>query len=147
MEDKIIYSHFRFNDLDCISNILESDFDDFYSYDILKKELINAHNFYWCLKRDSEILGFAGISVVLDTAELNNIVIKKSERGNGYSELLLNKMILVAKNRGCKRMQLEVKDGNVAAIHLYNKFGFKQVGKRAGYYNGEDALLFTLDFC
>ena len=42
---------------------------------------------------------------------------------------------------------LEVRISNAPAIHLYESFGFRQAGKRRGYYQdtGEDALIYTLD--
>ena len=82
---------------------------------------------------------------VLDTAELNNIVIKKNERGNGYSSLLLKELINIAAQKKCNYLNLEVASNNDVAINLYKKFGFKQVGIRPNYYNGADALLLTLE--
>ena len=43
-------------------------------------------------------------------------------------------------------MELDFIEGNDRARHLYEKFGFEQVGLRKGYYpdNGEDAVLYTL---
>ena len=67
------------DDLNKISNILETDFDDFWNYNILKNEIENSTCFV--IKNDNEILGFAGISIVLDEADLTNIVIRKDCRG------------------------------------------------------------------
>ena len=104
----------------------------------------NDSSVYLCCKSDDEIIGFAGISIILDTAEINNIVIKKAKRGNGYSSLLLKKLIQIAKSKKCTKVNLEVAINNEIARSLYKKFGFVQVGKRQKYYNGIDALLFTL---
>lgn len=134
---------FSLSDLDSISNILENEFDNFWNYQILKNELKNENCLYLVCKIDNEIIGFAGITIILDVAELNNIVIKKSKRGNGLSTILLNEIIKNAKLNNCKELNLEVAICNEIAINLYKKFGFKQVGLRKKYYNGIDALLFT----
>ena len=141
----ILIEPFTLSDLELISDKLENEFDDFWNYNILKSELQNPYCIYLCCKLNNKIIGFAGITIVLDTAELNNIVIKKSERGNGFSLALLEKLIEIAKSHNCKKINLEVSDSNNIAIKLYKNFGFKQVGLRQKYYNGKDALLFSLD--
>ena len=143
--DNIIIENFSISNLEQISNSLETEFDDFWNYNVLKNELENANSKYLCLKLDNEIIGFAGINIVLDTAELNNIVIKKSKRGLGYSSLLLKELIKTAKDNNCNKINLEVASTNTIAISLYKNFGFKQVGLRQKYYNGTDALLYTLE--
>ncbi len=144
MKNQILIEPFTLSDLETISDDLEKEFDDFWNYNILKKDLNNPSSIYVCCKSDSQILGFAGISIVLDIAELNNIVIKKSQRGKGLSSLLLEQIINIAKSHSCKKINLEVASSNKIAINLYKKFGFDQVGLRPKYYDGIDALLFTL---
>lgn len=130
-------------DLDSISNILKTDFDDFWNENILKNELQNPNSIYIVGKLNTEIVGFAGITVILDTAELNYIVIKKSYRGNKFSSILLENLINIAIEKKCKQINLEVSCKNTVAINLYEKFGFKQVGLRKKYYKDQDAILFT----
>lgn len=130
-------------DLEEISSILEKEFDDFWNYNILESELKNPNSVYLICKINNEIIGFAGITIILDTAELNNIVIKKSCRGKGYSLILLENLIDEAKRKNCNKINLEVSSSNIVAINLYKKFNFEQVGLRKKYYNGNDALLFT----
>ena len=142
--DNILIDKFTLEDLKNIKSSLESDFDNFWNYNILEKELKSDSSIYLCCKCNSEIVGFAGISIVLDTAELNNIVIKKDARGNGYSSLLLDALLKIVKSRGCRTFNLEVAKTNAIAISLYKKFGFEQTGLRSKYYDGIDALLFTL---
>ena len=143
--ENVLVEKFTLSDLNLIKDSLENDFDNFWTYNILKKELQNDNSIYLCCKINSEIVGFAGISIVLDTVELNNIVIKKENRGNGLSSLLLNNLIKISKSKGCKIFNLEVASNNLIAINLYKKFGFKPVGLRQKYYDGVvDALLFSL---
>ena len=141
--DNISIDKMSLADLKLISDILESDFDDFWNYNILKRELQNTNSIYLVCKLNAEIVGFAGISIVLDTAELNNIVIKKKHRGNGFSSILLSEIINICESNKCTKLNLEVNISNVIAINLYKKFGFEQVGKRKNYYKNIDGLLFT----
>ena len=133
------------NDLNSIREILETDFDDFWNYNILKKELEDSNSTYFVCKNKNEIIGFTGITIILDTAELNNIVVKKTYRGKGISSQLLEYLINFAKSKNCKHINLEVSSNNTIAINLYKKFNFKQVGIRPNYYKNSNALLFTLD--
>ena len=56
-------------------------------------------------------------------------------------------MIARAEDDGCVLVTLEVRGGNEAAMSLYKKLGFREVGRRKGYYSkgGEDAVLMDLD--
>ncbi len=130
-------------DLNSISSNLETDYDNFWNINILKKELQDSNSSYFIFKDKDEIIGFAGITIILDIAELNNIVIKKSFRGNGFSSLLLEELINYSKQNKCSKINLEVSKNNTIALNLYKKFGFTEVGVRKKYYNGIDAILLT----
>ena len=131
------------NDLNQIKNTLESDFDNFWNYNILKNELQNPNSTYFVAKLNDFIIGFIGILIVLDIADVTNIVIKKSHRGNGFSKLLLDHIIQFCKQKKISQINLEVNSTNYTAINLYKKFGFINVGKRKNYYKNADGLLFT----
>ena len=145
MENNFEISKMSIEDLNSISNNLNKDFDDFWNYNILKQELNNTNSYYIVCKQNNEIIGFAGIITIIDIAELNNIVVKKSYRGKGISTLLLENLIQIAKSNNCKQINLEVASTNIVAINLYKKFNFKQVGLRPKYYENADALLLTLE--
>ena len=84
---------------------------------------------------------------LLYTAELMNIVTKKSFRANGIGKLMLEYLINMCKNEKIKTLNLEVNSQNTIAINLYKKYNFKEVGLRKKYYNNTyDAILMSLNF-
>ena len=83
-------SKMNIDDLNIIKNNLLTDFDNFWTFDILKNELESKNSLYFVAKLNDEIIGFAGIKIILDECELMNIVTKKSYRKNGIGNLLLN---------------------------------------------------------
>ena len=58
-------------DLEQMKNTLYSDFDNFWSYNVLKQELVNDKTKYIIAKEKNEVVGFAGISVIFDEATSN----------------------------------------------------------------------------
>ena len=64
------------DDLEQMKDTLYSDFDNFWSYNVLKQELENKNTTYIVAKENGQIVGFAGISTCFDEATLNNIVVK-----------------------------------------------------------------------
>lgn len=134
-------------DLEKIQNILISDFDDFWNYNILKQEFFNENSYLLVAKTvDETIVGFAGIQFILDEVTINNIVTRINYRNNGIGSILLQKIIDISKEKSMKTITLEVNENNLYAISLYNKFGFKKVGFRKKYYNGIDnAILMSIN--
>lgn len=138
-------SKMSIEDLKSIKNILASDFDNFWSFDILEEEL-ECKNSYVIVAKNSEnnIVGFAGLKVILDEADIMNIVVKKTFRHNGIGSILLENLISYSKNLNLKNITLEVNENNLSAIHLYDKFSFDKLGIRKKYYNGEsDAIIMS----
>jgi ribosomal-protein-alanine N-acetyltransferase len=137
----------RISDLDEIKENLIEDFDDFWNYEIFKEELANNNSRYLVLRYNNEIVCYGGIKLILDEADVMNIVTKKDKRNMGFAKFILNELIAIAKEENCKQITLEVNENNKPAIHLYESFNFKQVGLRKKYYNGTDnAILMTLKF-
>ena len=145
--DKISISIMNQTDLQEIKDILITDFDDFWKYEIFKEELANTNTKYLVLRYNNEIICFGGIKIILDEANLMNIVTKKIYRHQGLGSILLEKLITLAKENNCTSITLEVNENNLPAINLYNKYSFKEVGKRKKYYqNGDSAILMTYKF-
>ena len=141
--NEVKISKMSIKDLDTIKNILEDEFDDFWNYNILSSELKSSNSKYFVLKQADEIIGFAGILIVLDEAEITNIVIKKSYRGKHLSSILMKYLITYCVENNIKKIHLEVSSKNKIAINLYTKFGFTQVGLRKKYYKNSDAILMS----
>lgn len=132
-------------DLNSIQNILFKDFDNFWTYSTFEQEL-KCDNSYFIIVRNEndEIVGFAGLKVIVDEADIMNIVVKKSYRNNGIGSILLENLISYAKSLSLKTVTLEVNDHNLSAIRLYDKFNFDHIGIRKKYYNGEsDAIIMS----
>lgn len=85
--------------------------------------------------------------VVIDELEVDNLVVAPAAKRQGIGRALLMEALHLAWQRGTKKAYLEVRESNLAAISLYELFGFRQVGKRRGYYSQpiEDALVLRLD--
>lgn len=134
-------------DLEEIKEILFTEFDDFWKYEIFKEELANNNSKYLVLRYNNEIICFGGIKIILDEANLMNIVTKKDMRNKGFGNILLKNLISLSKSLNCTSITLEVNEKNIPAISLYNNIGFQNVGKRKEYYqNGDSAILMTYIF-
>ena len=138
-------SKMSIEDLKSIKNILASDFDNFWSYDVLEEELECDNSYVIVAKVDENtIVGFAGLKVILDEADIMNIVVKKDFRHNGIGSVLLENLINYSKDLNLKTITLEVNENNLSAIRLYDKFSFDKLGIRKNYYDGKsDAIIMS----
>lgn len=139
---EIEISEMEMSDLNSISSILYTEFDDFWTYNIFKQELENPNSKYLVAKTSNEIVGFAGFTKIIDEADITNIVVKKNFRNLKVGSILLKKLIELASSLNLKILNLEVKESNIPAIKLYTNFGFETCGLRKKYYNNtENAIL------
>lgn len=142
MQNNIEIYEMKFQDLELIAETLETNFDNFWNYNIFKSELENKNSKYLVAKINGQIVGFAGIITVLDEADISNIVVRKDFRNQKIGSCLLENLINLALSLNLKTINLEVRESNISAIKLYKKFGFEVCGLRKRYYdNIENAIL------
>lgn len=103
---------------------------------------------YICKVYESEtdgMLGYAVLMPAVDEVELLDIAIDAKHQRRGFGGGLLEELAVLARRANMRRMVLEVRASNEAAIGLYRKSGFTDIGLRRDYYravNGrEDAIL------
>lgn len=132
-------------DYEVIKDKIQEEFDDFWTDSILKKELEDTNSKYIVIRKENEIVGFAGIWISPVDCQITNIVVRKTYRKQGIGCLLLERLIEIAKETEFDILGLEVNEKNIPAIKLYEKYGFEKVGVRKRYYNNvDDAILMDL---
>jgi ribosomal-protein-alanine N-acetyltransferase len=101
----------------------------------------------WVTRREGEggqrVLGYLCVWEIGVELHITNLAVHPEARRQGIAGALLSGMIDDARRRGITLVFLEVRPTNVEALGLYERLGFRIVGRRRGYYfdTGEDALV------
>ena len=103
----------------------------------------NPFAYYVVLRENEAIMAYLGIWIDESRAQITTIGVDPNHRGKGFAKQLMEHMIEECEAKDVKTWSLEVRVSNRAAIELYKKYSFKQVGLRKAYYqdNHEDAYL------
>lgn len=80
------------------------------------------------------LLGFALGRSAAGECELLSLAVAADQRRRGLGSALLDAALERARADGVGRMFLEVAEDNAVAQHLYQAYGFRQVGRRPRYY-------------
>ncbi len=89
------------------------------------------------------VLGYVVAFRVLDELHLANISVDKKYQRKGIGTKLLATITEQAKEKGLKKIFLEVRKSNLKAQKFYEKFNFRYAYTRKSYYeDGEDALVY-----
>jgi ribosomal-protein-alanine N-acetyltransferase len=94
------------------------------------------------------LIGFIASRLVLDEAEVLSIAVASARRGRGLARQLLDINLRRLVGLGARSVFLEVDEGNVPALRLYRRAGFRDVGRRQAYYpagRGSAALILRRD--
>lgn len=104
----------------------------------------------WVVRQEGHLVAYAVVMIVLDEAHLLNISVVRASQKRGYGAALLRRLRDMARENGAIRMYLEVRPSNRAALALYRRNGFTDIGVRRGYYPAlfgrEDAIVMGVDF-
>lgn len=115
-----------------------------YEHELHKNHL--AHHFILRLSQPPppSLIGHAGFWRLAGELHVSTIAIHPDWQGLGLGEWLLAHLIEQGQTLQATLATLEVRASNQAAISLYQKYDFQEVGRRLRYYNdGEDALILT----
>ncbi len=135
-------------DVPAMARIERDSFGSPWSAEEITKDVTAGGNVYVAVAEcGGEKAGYGEIRNIAGEAQIYNIAVAPEFRREGIGEALLRHMIARAEDDGCELVTLEVRSGNEAAMALYTKLGFREVGRRKGYYakGGEDAVLMDLD--
>ncbi|MBR1680381.1 ribosomal protein S18-alanine N-acetyltransferase [bacterium] len=132
-------------DLDGILVVEEASYGEHHwSKDSFYSELTNNLAKYFCaFDENNNLLGYAGSWLVIDEGHVTTIAVDPKHRGKKIGEALLTTIFDTCYKNMVKYLTLEVRVSNTPAINLYEKYNFKSLGTRKGYYqnNNEDALI------
>ncbi len=112
--------------------------DSFYS------ELQNKLAQYYIARlEDNTLAGFAGYWYIIDEAHITTIAVAPEFTRKHIGETLLKTILDDCYQKKVKYLTLEVRESNIPAISMYEKYGFESFGVRKGYYqdNNESALI------
>lgn len=135
-------------DVDEIVWVEESSFSTPWTRAMFEEEVKNQELCHYLIARQQKhVVGYMGFWLVQDEAHITNLAVHPAFRRRQIAERLLLATMKWAKRLGAGRATLEVRASNQPAIRLYEKYGFKLIAIRRGYYNDnqEDALIMWAD--
>jgi ribosomal-protein-alanine N-acetyltransferase len=105
-----------------------------------------AHRSILVAEENGNISGFLCARLVANEWEVENIVVAEAARRRGIAHDLLEELMRRANSQEATAIWLEVRESNHPARQLYEKYGFRETGKRRAYYRNpeEDAVLYGL---
>ena len=139
------YRAMREEDLDQVVRIEEQLFRSAWTREMFREDLDQEYACSLVLLDGEVVAAYMITYLVADEMHIANVAVapEYQRRGIGYAFLLL--LLRAGREMGFYLAHLEVRRSNSAAIALYDKLGFTQVGLRKGYYEveNEDAVLMS----
>jgi ribosomal-protein-alanine N-acetyltransferase len=94
------------------------------------------------------LLGYFVAMKGVDEVHLLNLTVAPAHQGQGFGRILLDALSLWSRAQGAQWLWLEVRVGNTRAQRVYERYGFRRVGDRRGYYPAargqrEDAIVMS----
>ncbi|MEJ2241051.1 MAG: ribosomal protein S18-alanine N-acetyltransferase [Candidatus Bathyarchaeota archaeon] len=131
-----------------INKILEIEKSSFDWFDVFPKSLFYQYlneysdDFFVVLDHSESVVGYAILVEKNGNGYLLSIAVHPKSRNKGIAAILIEFLENKCKEKGYKKLILEVRMNNNNAIKVYRKFGLKKVGIKLGYYgDGENALM------
>lgn len=114
--------------------------------DAVFRDCLKAGYSLWVLDGSHGIVGYGVLSAAAGEAHILNLCVAPEHQGAGHGRRMLNRLMDLARWHQVERVFLEVRPSNTAAIALYHRSAFCEIGFRPNYYpagNGrrEDAVV------
>ena len=128
-----------------IQQIEQQSFSVPWTETMLRLQLEPDSHLFLTAEENGSIVGYVGLMFVLDEGYISNVAVRPDFRRRGIADALLTELERRSRTLLLRFLTLEVRESNSAAIALYEKHGFRTVGRRKDYYEKprEAALLMT----
>lgn len=144
-EEQLTIRPMEEGDSEAVSRLFAVCFSDPWSKESIEQNLQDAASRNLVAVQGEEILGYIGILAVLDEADITNVAVSPKCRRQGIGQKLLTQLLVSCREEGIRHIFLEVRRSNEAALGLYRRAGFQEIGVRKAYYSNpkEDAILMS----
>ncbi len=105
----------------------------------------------WTVRGPGGLLaGYYLLMYAVDEAHLLDVAVAAGRQRQGLGRHLLDRIGKRAKEQGMDSILLEVRPTNERALAVYRRYGYREIGRRKGYYPAhaglrEDAIVMRLD--
>ncbi|HMN54606.1 MAG TPA: GNAT family N-acetyltransferase [Sphingopyxis sp.] len=134
----------RVGDLSAAMRVMEAAFDPAYGEAWSTAQLLTLFalpSARVCLAWDGDTAcGFSAARMAGPESELLLLAVDPASRGRGVGRLLIDDWMAWAKEEGAEEYFLEMRADN-DAVHLYERTGFSECGRRPAYYRGGDGIV------
>lgn len=121
-------------DIDAVAAMEQACFSDPWPREILAAELTNPISLWLVAVADGCVCGYVGSQTCGEQSDMMNLAVAESARRQGIGARLVSELTARLFRQGCRELTLEVRESNAAALALYRRLGFEQVGRRPDYY-------------
>lgn len=130
-------------DVEYISRLEEATFSMPWSKEAFLEMITKEDARYYVAESAGKVVGGCGVLMIAGEGNITNVVVEKKERNRGIGTKMLQYLIEDGYRNGLSAFTLEVRVSNAAAIHVYEKLGFRSEGIRPDFYEKpiEDAMI------
>lgn len=123
-------------------------FSNVWTKENFESELCNPTSVFFVAIKDGEVAGCIAMNNALGEGFISKLMVSEENKRQGIGTLLLEKVCKYALENKMFALTLEVRESNTPAIALYEKAGFKNLGKRKNFYRNpkENAVIMTRNF-
>ncbi|MCR5031858.1 MAG: ribosomal protein S18-alanine N-acetyltransferase [Lachnospiraceae bacterium] len=141
--ENLIIRPMQDSDIPEVSRLEEAAFSMPWSADAFREMLVREDALYLVAFREGKVLGVCGLHQSFESGEITNVSVAQDLRCSGIGTRLMAEILHAAVKRGISQVLLEVRVSNDAAVHLYEKCGFRVIGRRRDFYENpwEDAYV------
>lgn len=162
-ERRVVFAPMQDTDLDAVCEIEKSAYTHPWTRKHFADSLVSAYpailllgeafeaETVWPRRADGRVLlGYIVAMPGVEEVHLLNVTVSPAHQRQGWARCLLDALVFWSRGQRAAWLWLEVRAGNERARQLYERYGFRAVGLRKGYYPSghlrrEDAVVMSLD--
>ena len=144
--DQLLYAPMVMADVDEVHALEQRVYPHPWSHGNFTDSLASGYHGWVLRDDDGALVGYFLLMEVVDEAHLLNVAVDADRQGQGIGRYLLDKVMACARGLSMESVLLEVRPSNLRALHIYERYGFTQIGRRKAYYPAhggqrEDAIV------
>lgn len=114
----------------------------------IEEEILRENAVFLTAKINGVVVGYISGQMILDEFYISNIAVSERFRNKHIGSTLIEELIRILSDTKCSFATLEVRESNMNARKLYEKYGFSFLGIRRDFYSApkENACIYTLYF-